>query len=35
VQAYLSARFQPLEERFVRRLNKLKSIEHLYMRESG
>ena len=35
VQAYLSARFQPFEERFVRRLNKLKSIEHLYMRGSG
>jgi len=34
VQVYLSARFQPFEERFVRRLNKLKSIEHLYMRES-
>ena len=32
VQAYLSARFQPSEERFVRRLNKVKGIEHLYMR---
>ena len=34
VQAYLNARFQPFEERFVRRLNKLKSIEQLYLRES-
>jgi ribose 5-phosphate isomerase B len=30
-QAYLNARFQPSEERFVRRLNKLKEIERLYM----
>jgi ribose 5-phosphate isomerase B len=32
-QAYLRAKFQPSEERFVRRLNKLKNIEHLFMRE--
>jgi ribose 5-phosphate isomerase B len=31
VQAYLSARFQSLEERFVRRLNKVKAIEDHYM----
>jgi ribose 5-phosphate isomerase B len=30
-QSYLSAKFQASEERFVRRLNKLKTIEHLYM----
>jgi ribose 5-phosphate isomerase B len=29
--AFLNARFQPSEERFVRRLNKLKQIERLYM----
>ena len=29
--AFLKARFQPSEERFVRRLNKLKEIERLYM----
>jgi len=29
--AYLNARFQPSEERFLRRLNKLKQIERLYM----
>ena len=33
-QVYLGARFQPSEERFVRRLNKLKNIERLYMRGS-
>jgi ribose 5-phosphate isomerase B len=32
VQAYLSATFQPREERFVRRLKKLKEIEERYMR---
>jgi ribose 5-phosphate isomerase B len=32
VSAYLSARFQPSEERFIRRLNKLKEIERLYVR---
>ena len=31
VTAYLVARFQPSEERFVRRLNKLKEIEKHYM----
>ena len=31
VTAYLVARFQPWEERFVRRLNKLKEIEKHYM----
>jgi ribose 5-phosphate isomerase B len=31
-QIYLGARFQPSEQRFVRRLNKLKEIEQLYMR---
>jgi ribose 5-phosphate isomerase B len=31
VQAYLRAAFQPSQERFVRRLNKLNAIEHLYM----
>lgn len=30
--AYLNARFQSSEERFLRRLNKLKQIERLYMR---
>jgi ribose 5-phosphate isomerase B len=30
--AFLNAGFQPSEERFVRRLNKLKEIERLYMR---
>jgi len=35
VRVYLCAKFQPFEERFVRRLNKLKSIEHLYLRGSG
>jgi ribose 5-phosphate isomerase B len=34
-QIYLGANFQPSEERFVRRLNKLKSIEHLFMRETA
>jgi len=29
--AYLNARFQPSEERFLRRLNKLEQIERLYM----
>jgi ribose 5-phosphate isomerase B len=32
-QAYLRANFQPSEERFVRRLNKLKTIEHRFMRD--
>ncbi len=32
--AYLNARFQPSEDRFVRRLNKLKEIERLYMRSA-
>jgi ribose 5-phosphate isomerase B len=32
-QVFVGARFQPTEERFVRRLNKLKDIEHFYMRE--
>jgi ribose 5-phosphate isomerase B len=32
VQAYLTAHFQPSEERFVRRLDKLKRIEHKYLR---
>lgn len=32
VSAYLGARFQQSEERFVRRLNKLKKIEQRYMR---
>jgi ribose 5-phosphate isomerase B len=32
VTAYLAAGFQPSEERFVRRLNKLKKIEQRYMR---
>jgi ribose 5-phosphate isomerase B len=31
VQIYLGAKFQPSEERFVRRLNKIKAIERLYM----
>ena len=30
--AYLNARFQSSEERFLRRLNKLKQIERIYMR---
>jgi ribose 5-phosphate isomerase B len=30
-QVFVGARFQPTEERFVRRLNKLKDIEHFYM----
>ena len=30
-QSYLNARFQASEERFVRRLNKIKAIERLYM----
>lgn len=34
VEAFLGARFQSSEERFVRRLAKLENIEHLYMRES-
>jgi ribose 5-phosphate isomerase B len=34
VDAYLGATFQSSEERFVRRLTKLKGIEHLYLRES-
>jgi ribose 5-phosphate isomerase B len=33
-QAYLRAKFQPLEERFVRRLNKLKKVEHRFLKES-
>lgn len=33
-QAYLRAAFRPSEERFVRRLNKLKKIEHRFMKES-
>ena len=32
-RAYLRANFQPSEERFVRRLNKLNNIERLFMRE--
>ena len=35
VEAFLGAQFQSSEERFVRRLTKLKNIEHLYMRESA
>jgi ribose 5-phosphate isomerase B len=31
-QVFVGARFQPTEERFVRRLKKLKDIEHFYMR---
>jgi ribose 5-phosphate isomerase RpiB len=31
MQSYLNARFQASEERFVRRLNKTKAIERLYM----
>jgi ribose 5-phosphate isomerase B len=34
VEAFMGARFQASEERFVRRLTKLNNIEHLYMRES-
>jgi len=34
VDAFLGARFQSTEERFVRRLTKLNDIEHLYMRAS-
>jgi len=34
VEAFMGARFQSSEERFVRRLTKLNNIEHLYMRES-
>jgi ribose 5-phosphate isomerase B len=33
LEAFLGARFQSSEERFVRRLTKLNDIEHLYMRE--
>ena len=33
VEAFIGARFQASEERFVRRLTKLNDIEHLYMRE--
>jgi ribose 5-phosphate isomerase B len=32
---YLSAKFNASEERFVRRLNKVKAIEHFYMRGAG
>jgi ribose 5-phosphate isomerase B len=35
VQAFLSAKFQPFEQRFVRRLNKLKDIERQFMREGA
>jgi len=31
----LSAKFNAAEERFVRRLNKVKAIEHFYMRGAG
>ena len=34
VDAFLHARFQPAEERFIRRLNKVKSIESRYMRNA-
>jgi ribose 5-phosphate isomerase B len=34
VDAFIGARFQSTEERFVRRLTKLNDIEHLYMRAS-
>jgi ribose 5-phosphate isomerase B len=34
VDAFLHARFQPAEERFIRRLDKVKSIESRYMRNS-
>ena len=34
VDAFLHARFQPAEERFIRRLNKVKSIESRYMRSA-
>ena len=34
VDAFFHARFQPAEERFIRRLNKVKSIESRYMRNS-
>lgn len=33
VHTFLSAKFQPFEQRFVRRLNKLKDIERQFMRE--
>ncbi len=33
VQAFLSAKFQPFEQRFVRRLKKLKDIERQFMRD--
>jgi ribose 5-phosphate isomerase B len=32
-QAYLGATFQKNEERFLRRLNKMKAIERRYLRE--
>jgi ribose 5-phosphate isomerase B len=32
---YLSAKFNAAEERFVRRLNKVKAIEHFYLRGAG
>ena len=34
VEAFMGARFQASQERFVRRLAKLENIEHLYMRQS-
>jgi len=34
VDAFLGARFQSTEKRFVRRLTKLNDIEHFYMRAS-
>lgn len=34
-EAFLAARFDQGEERFVRRLNKIKAIEHLYMPAAG
>ena len=34
-QSYLAARFIASEERFVRRLNKVKAIEHFYMRDAN
>ena len=34
VDAFLHARFQPAEERFIRRLTKVKSIESRYMRNA-
>jgi hypothetical protein len=33
VHTFLSAKFQLFEQRFVRRLNKLKDIERQFMRE--